>query len=388
MEIQIAQKEFLKALYIAQGVVEKRPTRPILANLLLEAHPDKGLTLSATDLEISLSTTLEAEILQEGSTTVSARDLYDVVRKLPEQPLRLGTEEENTSVTIHCGRIFFRLHTLPAEEYPELPETEMQGQFNYRAEHFFSLIEHTLFAVATDESRYYLGGVFLELKPGENLRTVATDGHRLALAEHTAPEDFLLPEGVILPRKVLSELRKALSDLLKPSESREELQITIGFQNNHVVFRYGSTTLLSLLVEGNFPDYQQVLPASPSHHCRVRRTELLEALKRVSVISQEKSWGIRLALTPKTIVISSQNAGRGEGRQEVEVIEGGGEMEIGFNAHYLIDVLQILKTDEVLLDLTDTLSPCILRPYYDEGEAESKPPVPNRFVSVVMPMRI
>lgn len=378
MQLLIGRNPFKKVVSIAQGVVPKRSPKPILTHLLLEADAEGGLTISATDEELSFSGSTEAQVEESGRVVVSAKDLYDIVRNLPDHPIRLVSLPDEGLLEIKCDRIEFRLHALPADEFPALPQMNPETSYNFPVADLCQLIDRTIFAVSHEETRYYLGGVYLECNEGENLRAVATDGHRLALCEATAPPQFELAPGQILPRKLLGELRKMID-----ANSGE---VKFGFQDKRVLFQYGPQTLISLLVEGSFPDYRQVVPKSPNMNCRVPRVELLDALRRISLLSPDKTGGVRFQLDDKQLTISSQHTGRGQAQQEVQVKEGGGTIEVGFNAHYFIDALQAIDTADVQLELTNHLSPCLLRPFHEPDEDGNVPTTDQ--VNVVMPMRL
>lgn len=378
MRLLIGQASLLKVLAIAQGVVPRRTTKPILMNLLLQANFDKGLTISATDDELSFVGSTEAQVETPGQIVVAAKDLYDVVRNMPERSIELIEKPEENMIELKCGNIDFHLQTMSADEFPHIPHMEPASSVAYSASELSRLIDRTIFAVSQEETRYYLGGVFLECKEREILRAVATDGHRLALAEAPAPEGFLLSPGQILPRKLLGELRKILE--------AKQGDVRFGFQDRRVMFQYGPQTLMSLLVEGSFPDYRQVVPKSPNITCRVGRVELLEALRRISLLSPEKTGGVRFTLQDRRLTLSSQHTGRGKGKQEVDIREGGGVLEVGFNAKYFIDGLQAIETADVLLEFTNHLSPCLLRPYHDDAKEDNTPR--STQVNVVMPMRL
>lgn len=378
MQLLIGRNPFKKIVSIAQGVVPKRSTKPILTHLLLEASTDGGLTVSATDEELSFSGSTEAQVEESGRIVVSAKDLYDIVRNLPDHPIRLIAHLEDNQLEIKCDRIEFKLHALPAEDFPALPQMNPETSYTFSADALAQLIDRTIFAVSHEETRYYLGGVYLECPEGENIRAVATDGHRLALAEAHAPEQFELTPGQILPRKLLGELRKMLDS--------SKGDVRFGFQDKRILFQYGPQTLISLLVEGAFPDYRQVIPKSPNMTCRVPRIELLEALRRISLLSPDKTGGVRFQLNDTQLMISSQHMGRGQAQQEVQVREGGGSIEVGFNANYFVEALQAIETADVLLELTNHLSPCLLRPYFEPDEDGN---IPNTTqINVVMPMRL
>lgn len=378
MQLLIGRNPFKKLVSIAQGVVPKRSTKPILTHLLLDADAEGGLTVAATDEELSFSGGTEAQVEQSGRIVVQAKDLYDIVRNLPDHPIQLISLPEENQLEIKCDRIEFKLHTLPAEDFPNLPQMDPGESHTFPVAALAQLIDHTIFAVSHEETRYYLGGVYLESGEDNNLRAVATDGHRLALSEAPAPGTLELTPGQILPRKLLGELRKMLDT--------DKGEVTIGFQDKRVLFEYGSQTLMSLLVEGSFPDYRQVIPKSPNMNCRVPRVELLDALRRISLLSPDKTGGVRFQLDDNQLTISSQHTGRGQAQQMVQVLEGGGTIEVGFNANYFIDALAAIETADVMLELTNHLSPCLLRPYHEPDE-DGKMPEGSQ-LNVVMPMRL
>lgn len=378
MQLVISKKQFAKIISVAQGVVPKRSTRPILMHVLLEASVESGLVVSATDEELSFSGVTEAQVQTPGSVAVLARDLYDIVRNFPDQPLQLIYHADTSQLELRCDKIEFRLQALQSDDFPEIAEINPDASFTFPTDDLLWLIDRTVYAVSTEETRYYLGGVYLEATD-ETLRAVATDGHRLALAESDKPEGFDLSPGQILPRKLLNEMRKMLDGLGG--------EITFGFQGKQVVLKHGPQTLSSLLVEGTFPDYRQVIPKAPSISCRVPRMELLDALRRVSLLSPDKTGGIRLKLDGMKLNLSSQHAGRGEAHQFVESREGGGDIEIGFNAHYFIDALRVIDTADVVLEFTNHLSPCLLRPFKEKSEDEDNPKH-EKHVNVIMPMRL
>ena len=393
MEFVIPRSEFLKGLYIAQGVVEKRSTKAILSNVRLDATNEDGLCLAATDLEISLSASYAAEVREEGSITVNARDLYDIVRGMPERSVHVKMTD-GSGLEVSCGKIIFRLVGMPAADFPEMPSTEGARSFVYPASTLASVVDLTVFAVATDEARYYLGGVYLEIPEGQPLRAVATDGHRLSLVDADMPEDSSLDlsKGVILPRKVLTELRKVIET--------KEGHVEVGIMEKHVVFRYGTVTLSSLLIEGDFPDYRQVLPKMATIEVAVRRQDLLSALKRVTILSADRTWPAKLSVEGDMVVLASNNPSKGEARETIEVIQGEGEITIGVNAHYLMEVLQVVDATDVQLGFTDELNPCMLKPVRPASESDAegdegaekdtgaREPRLQDYSAVVMPMRI
>ena len=386
MQFLIGQSSLKKLVTTAQRIVPKRTSKPILAHLLLDVDASGGLTVCATDEELSFSGATEAQVEVNGRVAVSAKDLYDIVRNLPDRPIRLTDFPDEGQVEIKCDRIEYRLHTLPTDDFPSLPQLNLfptpsktpEASYAFPCTDLAQLIDRTLFAVSLEETRYYLGGVYLECQPGENIKAIATDGHRLALCEALPPTGFELTTGQILPRKLLGELRKMLDT--------EKGEVCFGFRDKRVLFQLGSQTLVSLLVEGSYPDYRQVVPKAPEMTCRVLRVELLDALRRISLLSPDKSGGVRFQLNDKQLILSSQHTGRGQAQQEVQVREGGGVIEVGFNANYFIDALQTIDTTDVLIEFTNHLSPCLLRPHHEPDE-DGKVPTTSHF-NVVMPMRL
>lgn len=367
MELQIAVEELGKALYRAQGIVEKKSTMPILANVLLDAKAGL-LTVTAFDLEIGVTSEHRAEVIKEGRLAVSAKHLYDIVRTLPE-PTVLLKRTENNYVEISCGTAHFRIVAMPAEDFPSLPAVEQVPFVPIRPKQLLGMIEMTSFAVSTDETRFNLNGVFFQPVAGA-VRMVATDGHRLALVERPLEGDFQLKRGVIVPRKGIHELKRLLS------EGSEEAEL--GFAENSGVFRRPGLTLIMQLINGQFPEYEQVIPKESDRTLRIGRARLLETLKRVSLLSQDQMHTVKLEIEDSILRVSSQSPELGEAREEIPLDhEVAGGLTIGFNARYLIDVLGVLGTDEVQFELHDDLSPGVIHPADDAT-----------YTAVVMPVRI
>lgn len=366
MELQIAVEELSRALYRAQGIVEKKSTMPILANVLLEAR--KGtLTVTAFDLEIGVTSEHRAEVVKEGQLAVSAKHLYDIVRALGEPMLTLK-KAQNNYLELKCGASQFKIVGMPPEDFPELPKNEKVPFIPVEPKALLEMIEKTSFAVSTDETRFNLNGVFFE--PGKDgTRMVATDGHRLTMVERKLEGDFKLKRGVIIPKKGLLELKRLLGEEL---EGGAEL----GFVEGAGVFRRPGLTMLMRLIDGHFPDYQHVLPKESEKVVRLGRQRFLETLKRVSLLSQDQSHTVKIELADGILRISSQNPDLGEAREELPV-ETKGTMQVGFNARYIIDVLQVITTDEIRFELNDELSPGVLKPQGDDG-----------YTAVIMPVRI
>src|SRR5205085_2833509 len=376
MELQIGIDEFSRALYRAQGIVEKKSTMPILASVLLEATAGEGggrLRVSAYDLEIGVTGTHPAEVQKAGAVALKHKELYDIIRALPER-MAVLRREANNRVRITSGSAEFNIVGQPAEDYPPFPRAEKVPLVAIEPTQLLEMIEKTQFAISADETRHNLNGVFFEPTP-TGVRMVATDGHRLALVERQLPGDFGLKRGVIVPRKGLFELRRLLAE-----EGASGCEL--GFTESSGLFRRGDLTMVMRLIDGQFPDYMQVIPKEADRTLQIDRPRLLETLKRMSLLSSDRSTNaVKLELSPDSLRVSSQNPDLGEAKEDIAVTYSGAPLQIGFNARYLMDVLQVLDTPQIRFELCDELSPGVLRPA-SEGAPDS------RYTAVVMPMRI
>ncbi len=376
MELKIGVQELSRALARSQGIVEKKSTMPILSHVLLDAAKGDALHVAATDLDVSVSSDHACEVLKEGRVAVPAKQLFEIVKALPEREAVLK-RAQNNYLEVKSGAAEFRLVGLPAEDFPALPRFDKVHLVKVEPRPLLEMIELTAFAVSSDETRYNLNGVFFE-PAGGTLRTVATDGHRLSLAERKLPGEFHVKKGVILPRKGLGEMKKLLLEA-------EDGEAKLGFVENSAVVQRPGVKLVMRLIEGVFPDYRQVIPKQGEKSFSVGRDRLLDALRRVSLVSSDKAHAVKLELGPGLLRVTSQNPDLGEAKEEVPVEYQGEPLKIGFNARYLIDVLGALATldpvavQDVVMDLADDLSPGVIRP---AGESETQ------FTAVVMPMRI
>jgi len=376
MELIIATSELSKALGRSQGIVEKKSTMPILSHVLIEARKGQ-LVVSATDLDLAVSSEHEkgCEILKEGAVAVSARHLYDIVRALPEQQVTLK-KAHNNYLEVKSGPSEFRIVGLPAEDFPALPRFEKVPFAEVDAASLLDMIERTFFAVSTDETRYNLNGVFFE-PSAEALRLVATDGHRLSLVERKMGATFGLKRGVILPKKGLQELKKLLGEAAESGEEKSETKL--GFVENSAIVRRPGVVLSMRLIEGLFPDYRQVIPKAGEKVVKLGRERFQETLRRVSLLSSDKAHAVKLELGKGVLRVLSQNPDLGEAKEEVPVEYAGEPLKIGFNARYVLDVLQVLRSKDIALELADDLSPGVIRGADEADEG---------FTAVVMPMRI
>ena len=368
MKVTVEQSALLKALGHVHRVVERRNTIPILGNVLIRAA-GRELGLKATDLDIDIVEMIPAEVGQEGTTTVPAHVLYDIVRKLSDgAQVSLEQDGQAGQVTLRSGRSRFSLQTLPESDFPDLAAGEMTHRFEIAAGDIRALIEKTQFAISTEETRYYLNGIYLHVIDGK-LRAVATDGHRLALAETAAPAGAAGMPGVIVPRKTVAELQKLVS----------EAEQTVGIELSGVKMRMsvGAVVLTSKLIDGTFPDYQRVIPQRNDKLMTVEREEFARSVDRVSTISSERGRAVKFALGEGKLTLSVNNPDAGQAVEEVQVDYDSTPLEIGFNARYLLDIVGQLEGDTAVLKFADSGSPTLVQ---DREGAPS--------LYVLMPMRV
>lgn len=374
MKLSIEKADLQRGLARLQAIVEKRSSMPILANVLVTAS-GKGesgrLELAATDLEVGIRGSQPAKVQKPGALTISARKLYDIVRELPDEAIQLEATP-NAYLDIRCGRSRFTLAGTDAEEYPSLPDFAPGRMVRLQAAVLSQMIEGTMYAASMDETRYNLNGVYFEvLADTGRIRMVATDGHRLALVERTAGGDVSgLASGVIVPRKGLAELKRLVDE-----EDADEVEI--GFEGNSGLVKKGDVTLVMRLIEGEFPNYKQVIPKQCDHHLTLSADSLVRALRRVALLSAEHSRAVKVELADGKLQLSSRTPDLGEAQEEIDVDYAGPTISIGFNARYLLDCLGALGAKEIRLGLRDGGSPVEVRPTDD---LES--------VAVVMPMRL
>ncbi|TDG15769.1 DNA polymerase III subunit beta [Seongchinamella unica] len=367
MKFTVSRDALLKPLNLVAGVVERRQTLPILANVLMVLEDDR-LSLTGTDLEVELVGRVQlATAGESGELTVPARKLVDICKSLPEGS-EISFAAEDGKVTVKSGRSRFTLSTLPAREFPNVEDSMGTHQFTIKQGQLKRLIDRTGFAMAQQDVRYYLNGMLWELKD-KQLKVVATDGHRLALC--TLPEQVDSSEDaqVILPRKGVLELARLLL------AEEEDIAVVIG--SNHIRATTDEFTFTSKLVDGKFPDYQRVLPRSPNKIVLGSRVELRQAFTRTAILSNEKYRGVRLKLTDNSLDIVANNPEQEEAEEAVPVDYQGEALEVGFNVSYLLDVLAVLSGEQVKLSLSDPNSSALLEES-DEGDS----------LYVVMPMRL
>lgn len=372
MKVSIERAALLKAMSRAQGVVERKNTIPILANVLLEAEGDK-IGLRATDLDIEVIETIPAMVEQAGATTVAAHLLHEIVRKLPEgAQLNLNADAATGRLDVIAGRSRFSLATLPREDFPVMASSEYECSYALPAPTARRLFDKSKFAVSTEETRYYLNGVYLHVaeEDGEKtLRAVATDGHRLARIDTDLPAGAEAAPGVIVPRKTVGELRKLLDD--------DEAEIAISVSETKIRFSVEGLVLTSKVIDGAFPDYSRVIPAGNTKRMEVDAAEFASAVDRVATVSQERSRAVKLAMEQDKLTLSVNSPDAGSAAEELVVAYGDEGMEIGFNAKYLLEIASQVDRENAVFMFADANAPTLVR----EGDDKSA-------VYVVMPMRV
>jgi DNA polymerase III subunit beta len=372
MRFSIERGALLKAVGQAQSVVERRNTIPILANVLIEAEGD-GISFRATDLDIEVVDRAPAQVERAGSTTVSAVTLHEIVRKLPDGALvSLSDDSATGRLTVAAGRSTFSLATLPKEDFPVMASSEYGSNFVCPAPLLRRLFDKSKFAISTEETRYYLNGVYLHVATAESgkvLRCVATDGHRLARIDAPLPEGAEDMPGVIVPRKTVNELRKLLDD--------DEAQIAVSVSETKVRFATPGISLTSKVIDGTFPDYARVIPVNNTRRLEVDAAEFAEAVDRVATVSSERSRAVKLALEDDRLVLSVNAPDSGAAEEELSVAYGDERLEIGFNAKYLLEIASQVDRENAVFMFNASGDPTLMR----EGNDPSA-------IYVVMPMRV
>jgi DNA polymerase III subunit beta len=370
MEIRISREEFLHGLQRIQSVVERKTTTPILANFLLDARGHQ-LTYVATDLELTCKGMMATETIHEWVITLPARQTFDIVRDLPGGTMiELRVGEQNWA-ELTAGRSFFRIPGLPGEDFPPFPPFEGAEHLSLPASTLREMIAKTAFCTSQDETRFALRGALLVLKEGE-VSMVATDGHRLAAIQRECKHADSLAKQVIVPRKALEEMRKSLEN-----SDGEDDEVTVSLLDQHLLIRRGNLWLSTRLIDGQFPAYERVIPKGHPIHITLQRDAFLSSLRRVSLFAPEKSRAVRLRLAPGTLTILSESPELGEARDEIEAEYEGESVTVGFNARYLMDVLNVVDADQVILEVKDAVSSSLMRPLADSDS-----------LYVIMPLRL
>jgi DNA polymerase-3 subunit beta len=368
MKFTITREQFQEGLQAVAGSVPTKTTLPVLSNILVEATHD-GVRLSGTDLDIAVSTTVPASVDQEGSITIPARKLAEIVRELPNASIRITASGEQR-VTIECGRSKFRLLGLPKDEFPAFPAVKFEGGWKATAGNLQKLITHVAFAASTEESRPILNGVLWELRP-DRMRMVATNGHRLARMDVPTATAGGAQADLIVPPKALEQIRKLFS---------AEDEIEVARSENHLGFRSPTTQVFTRLIEGPYPNYEQVIPRENDKVMTADKGAITSALRRMSIVASDQTHRIRMAFANGSCKLSVQTPDLGEAQEEVTVTYEGDALEIGFNAAYMLEVLKYIPTDEVRMTFKAPERAATCEPVgWDD---------PASFLALVMPLRL
>jgi DNA polymerase-3 subunit beta len=363
MKFHLSKEKLLEGLQQVQSVVSTRTTLPILSNVLLQTN-GKGINMTTTDLDVGVRCNVEAEIEEAGSTTLPAKRLFTIIRELPSNEVRFEADSKNVSC-IQSGQSYFKILGLPEEEFPPLPKFEGAKIFNLRQGELKDALKKTSYAISTDETRYVLNGILCSFKDNK-LTLVATDGRRLAMVDLELEVPQANEGSVIVPAKAINELSRLLRD-------EGEIQISLG--ENQVAFELNGTLLVSKLIEGNYPNYRQVIPGEAKERIPLERETFLNAVRRVSLLTSEKSNSVKLIFTKNNIDIAANSPEIGEAKESLPVKYTGKEFTIAFNPEFLMAPLRNLNNDEVFLELIDEMSPGVIK-------------INTSFLYVLMPMRI
>jgi DNA polymerase-3 subunit beta len=372
MKVTVERSELLRSLGHVHRAVERRNTIPILANVLLRAER-ASLSLKATDLDLEVTDAIAAETAPGGSTTVPAHMFYDIVRKLPDgAQIVLESSGDRAALAIRAGRSRFTLQTLPESDFPDLAPGEMTHKFTLKASDLKRLIDKTQFAISTEETRYYLNGIYLHIAgsgQAQTLRAVATDGHRLAQMELPLPDGAAGMSGIIVPRKTVGEVQRLLED--------PETPVTIELSAGKIRFSVGAVILTSKLIDGTFPDYARVIPLANDKELIVDKQEFEAAVDRVSTVSSERGRAVKLSLSAGKLLLSVTNPDSGSATEELEVEYEADPIDIGFNSRYLLDIASQIESEAAVLKLADPGSPTLIQDKEPHGA-----------LYVLMPMRV
>ncbi len=375
MEFKINSSDLLKALNHISGIVEVRHTLPILSNVIIQAKENE-LILSSTNLDVFCSDKINAEVVDPGEISISAITFFEIIKRLPPgSEVIMSMPDDETDMTIKCGRSKFSLSTIKTEDFPIISESDLTTSFVISAEEIIRLIDKTKFAISNEETRYYLNGVFLH-KADRNsiqfLRAVATDGHRLAQYDIPLPQGAEDMTGIIIPKKTIYELRKALDDA--------DGDINISLSDSKIRFSFNRLKIISKVIDGTFPDYTKVIPENNDKKLKTKNLDLKNAIDRVSAIAiseEVKSKAIKLSVEQNKMKLSVESQSKGSANDEIDINYIGQKVDIGFNSRYLIDICNEVEGDEIDISLNDSISPAIILDQSDE----------NLFF-VLMPMRI
>ena len=377
MELTIEKQQFLRGLARTHGVADRKSSMHILSNVWVSAEGPDRLRLSATDLYLGVTAVVPASIKKGGTIAVAARTLFDIVKNLPDGEVR-WTLGDSHAVELRCGKVRYRIPAMPGEDFPPLPNPGDADFAHLEAAVLAELISLTQYSMSHDDTRPHLAGTLFE-GDGKVVRMVTTDGHRLSKAEHKAGKGSMMNFSMLVPHKGISELKRLLDDV-KAGKGKADEPTTIGIATagGNAFFLRDDLCLSVKLADENFPPYSKVIPSKQSRTVIAARGPLVEALRRISLVANDKSGGVQLIIEPGLLRIQSQNPEVGEGSEEVDVDYAGDELRIGFNARYLLDALSAMPHDEVAIELSGERDPGVIKPAGDDAG----------FVGVIMPMRI
>jgi DNA polymerase-3 subunit beta len=366
MKFSVIKETILDELQLLQGIVEKRTTMPILANILMNVGGDR-VELTGTDLEVGLKTHFEAKTEEEGTITISGKKIFEIVKSLPDEQTITFKENEDLMMEVSSGKSEFKVLCLPKEDYPQVPEAKFEKKIVFPLEKLKEMIDRVYYAIA-QEQRYYLNGALLILKKN-TMELVSTDGHRLsytsAFLEDLAPAEEI---RVIVAKKTLGELRKMTDE-----------KIEFDYDENNLFFKVGNRILISRIIESKFPNFETVIPKDNPHILHMPKEEFTQAIRRVSLLSTERSKGVKFYIEKNLLKLFSSNPEIGEARDNLEVDYQGAELEVGFNSQYLLDFLSSVSSERIQLELKDENSAAIMRPELEEQ---------IKYTYVLMPMKI
>ncbi len=368
MEFTVSRENILKGLSKIQSIVERRNTMPILSNALIKTG-DNSLSILATDLEVSFSGSIPAEIKEEGSITISAKKLFEIIREFPDEEIHFK-KDENNWLAIKCANINFKIVGLPADEFPSLPEDSDEKEYiNVNKNILKEMIDKTIFSVSVEESRVNLNGVYIEKNAEGGINMIATDGHRLAMI--TRDIDVNIDAPVIVPRKGVLEIKKIIDDT-------DDDNIKFKIMKNNFMINIGTDTLTIRLIDETFPNYLQVIPQGNEFRAIINKNSLLKSLKRISLLSTDKYKGVKFEIEDGVMTIASNNSEYGEAKEAITVETSSSQkIIIGLNARYIMDMLHATDKENVVFELKNETTQCLIRPQNDE-----------KFISVIMPMRL
>ena len=371
MKFKIFRSNFFKTLSHLQGIVDKKNSLPILSNILIEAK-DNSLTLTSTDMDISIIEKIDCNVFEDGSTTINSQILYDIVRKINDNSEIEIISNDGKLLTLRADGSRFSLACLPKEDYPIIDQENSGNTIKINSKIIFKLIDKTKFAISNEETRYFLNGLYFNITKDQSnsiLTLVGTDGHRLAKFSHNIEDNIDQVSGVIIPKKTIYELCKLLSEI--------DEDVYISISSNKIVFTIENIIFISKLIDGSFPDYKRVIPNDNSNILKINREILLSAVDRVSTIANEKSPVIKFKLLQNILNLNTINNESSTASEDLKINYNGDEIEIGFNSKYIMDILNNLEDEEIAINLKDNTSPVIALENSN-----------SNLVYVLMPMRV